>query len=169
MAIVQTANMTLNTTSSLLTFALNKTLTNSTTNTTTKPAGQNKTSLSAFEIIILCICIPCFIAAVLGNSLVILVRLKALKRVGLSAYKMLICHLSFADIIYSTAIPLDIYSKIHKKSWLQDDWICKTLTTTQSASLTASIGIMTAMALERFQGVSHPLRHHWSRKKVRHF
>eukprot|EP00794_Sanderia_malayensis_P014022 gene14022-15481_t len=143
-------------------------LTTNTTNSTVKPGlTPPETSVSTFAVIIIVICIPCFIAAVIGNLFVIIVRLKALKRVGLSAYKLLICHLSIADIIYSTAIAIDIHDKLNSKRWIQHRTTCKLLLTTQSASLTASIVIMTAMAFERFQGVSDPLRHHWSTKKLR--
>ena len=137
-----------------------------TTTSTAMPVPVHK--IPKFDIAIIAMCIPCFIVAVLGNLLVILVRAKKLRQTGLSAYKLMICHLSLADIIYSTAIPLDIYTKINQASWIESTAVCKIVSTSQSASLTASICIMTAMAFERFQGVSDPMRHHWSNKQVTH-
>ena len=129
------------------------------------PAANNE--LRAISIILIIMYIPFLLVAAFGNATVIIVRLRKFKQSGLSAYKQLICHLSLADIIYSTAIPLDIYLRIKKKHWIEHTSVCKILTTTQSASLTASVCILTVMAFERFQGISNPLAHHWSTKKVR--
>ena len=122
--------------------------------------------LTAFSIVLVTMYIPFLLVAGIGNLLVILVRVKRFKQSGLSAYKQMICHLSLADIIYATAIPLDIYQRLKGKHWITSSGVCKLLRTTQSASLTASVCILTAMALERFQGISNPLAHHWSTKKV---
>ena len=107
-----------------------------------------------------------FLLAVFGNITVIVVRLKKLKQHGLSAYKQLICHLSLADIIWATDLPFDIYKRINKKDLIQNTIVCKLLKTTQSASLTASISILTVMAFNRYKGISNPFRHRWTTKKV---
>ena len=138
----------------------------STATNSTTAAPSTGTGLTVFSIVLIVMYIPFLVVAALGNMTVIVVRLKSFRQRGLSAYKQLICHLSLADIIYATAIPLDIYLKINNKHWLQHSFTCKILTTTQSASLTASVCILTAMAFERFQGISNPLAHHWSTKKV---
>eukprot|EP00112_Aurelia_sp_Birch-Aquarium-sp1_P006260 Seg1693.16 transcript_id=Seg1693.16/GoldUCD/mRNA.D3Y31 product="P2Y purinoceptor 6" protein_id=Seg1693.16/GoldUCD/D3Y31 len=122
--------------------------------------------LTAFSVVLVTMYIPFLLVAGIGNLLVILVRVKRFKQSGLSAYKQMICHLSLADIIYATAIPLDIYQRLKGKHWITNSGVCKLLRTTQSASLTASVCILTAMALERFQGISNPLAHHWSTKKL---
>ena len=139
-------------------------LTSNTTIAPTTPTASNE--MRAISIILIIMYIPCLLVAAFGNITVIQVRLRKFRQSGLSAYKQLICHLSLADIIYATAIPLDIYLRIEKKHWIEHTSVCKILTTTQSASLTASVCILTLMAFERFQGISNPLAHHWSTKKV---
>ena len=137
------------------------------TSSTTAPSGTvNNNGMTVFSIILIAMYIPFLLVAAFGNITVIIVRLKKFKQSGLSAYKQLICHLSLADIIYATAIPLDIYQRISKQHWIEHSSVCKILTTTQSASLTASVCILTTMAFERFQGISNPLAHRWSTKKV---
>lgn len=137
-----------------------------TNSTTVAPTAGTNNELTIFSIVLIIMYIPFLLVAALGNFAVIVVRLKKFRQSGLSAYKQLICHLSVADMIYATAIPLDIYYRVNRKHWIQHKSVCQLLTTTQSASLTASVCILTAMALERFQGISSPLVHHWSTKKV---
>eukprot|EP00795_Rhopilema_esculentum_P015375 gene15375-6609_t len=127
---------------------------------------SSESGLSHVEVVLITMYIPFLLVAAFGNLLVILVRVRKFKSHGLSAYKQLICHLSVADIVCAMAIPLDIYLKINKKDWLQHSHTCKFIQTSLSASLTASICILTAMAFERYQGISNPLAHHWSTKKV---
>jgi len=146
----------------------NKTHTSSMSSSTiiapTKTVDKEDTRI--FSIILIAMYIPFLLVAAIGNITVIVVRLKKFMQHGLSAYKQLICHLSIADIIYAAAIPLDIYQRVNKKHWIENNAVCKVLTTTLSASLTASLSILTLMAFERYQGISNPLAHRWSTKKV---
>jgi len=146
----------------------NKTRILSVDNQTTIAPTQNvaREDMSVFSIILVVIYIPFFLVAVIGNITVIVVRLKKSMHHRLSAYKQLICHLSLADLLYVTAIPLAIYQRVNSKDWIQNRIVCKLLLTTQSASTTASASILAAMAFERYQGISNPLAHRWSTKKV---
>ena len=136
-------------------------------NTTTTPVKSEETDIRNVVFIVMHTLI--FLLGAFGNITVIVVRLKKFMQHGLSAYKQLICHLSVADIIWATDLPMDIYRRINKKDWIQNTIVCKLLKTTQSASLTASIYILTVMAFERYQGISNPLAHRWSTKKVLNF
>jgi len=158
---VITQNTTVSFNGTLITALHNMTNITKTNTTLAKSEGTN-----AHDIVVIVIHIFLFLLAALGNITLIVVRLKTFMQHGLSAYKQLICHLSVADIIFATAVPLDIYSRINKKDLIQNTIVCKFLKTTQSASLTASISIMTVMALERYQGISNPLSHRWTTKKV---
>lgn len=137
-----------------------------TNSTATAAATGASDELTAFSIVLLVMYVPFLLVAAVGNIMVIIVRLKKFKQSGLSAYKQLICHLSLADIIYATAIPLDMYFRLNNKHWIENRMVCKVIMTSQSAALTASVCILTVMAFERFQGISNPLAHHWSTKKV---
>ena len=149
-------------------------------NTTQNISIHNKTTMAptttvnnedtrVFSVILVIMYIPFLFVAAIGNITVIVVRMKKFMQHGLSAYKQLICHLSIADIIYAAAIPLDIYQRVNNKHWIENNTVCKVLTTTLSASLTASLSILTLMAFERYQGISNPLAHRWSTKKVPRF
>ena len=105
-----------------------------------------------------------FILAITGNLIVILVRVY--HRRTNSAYKLLICHLALSDIIYPTAIPFQLAVMFGHDVWPLEVVSCKLIKTTHSAAFTASIGIMTVLAAERFQGTRDPLRHRWSSRKV---
>ena len=159
--VTQNASVSLN---GILTTTLYNIANVTNTNTTTAPVKSEGTD--ARDIIFIVIHILFFLLAAIGNITVVVVRLKRFMQHGLSAYKQLICHLSVADIIWATDLPLDIYKRIIKKDWIQNTIVCKLLKTTQSASLTASICILTVMAFERYQGISNPLAHRWSTKKV---
>ena len=157
----------------LLTAAINTT----DTNMTQMPYMKNKTIIAptqngnsedaeVFNIILIVIHMLFFLLAAFGNITVIVVRLKKFMQRGLSAYKQLICQLSAVDLIFATALPFDIYMRSNKKDWIRNRIVCKLLKTIQSASLTASVGILTVMAFERYQGISNPLAHRWFTKKV---
>ena len=101
--------------------------------------------------------------SLLGNTLVIAVMLKRFRTA--STFKKLLAHLAFCDIIYGISILLDTPNWI-KKYWVYTPMFCKILPTTQFASSLAAEGTVVVIAIERYRGITQPLKVQWNNRDL---
>ena len=110
------------------------------------------------------------IALVFGlssNAVVIAVRLCSKTKRDRNAYKFFILQLAIADLIFASTIPFDLYDHINHNEWAFGKWGCKFIRTIQSISITAEIGFLAGMTVERYIGIVKPFsRVHWSSRKL---
>lgn len=118
----------------------------------------------------LIIIVMCFVSAIIGmsgNLIIVIVRIfKQVQRRNTTAYTFLIGQLAIADFVFAFTICFDINSYLNNDLWPLSVSSCRFVKLIQSASLTTTVGFLTIMAYERYCGISHPLKHHWSIKRT---
>ncbi|XP_078521945.1 pyroglutamylated RF-amide peptide receptor-like [Lissotriton helveticus] len=108
------------------------------------------------KVVFLVLYIFIFALALLGNSLVvfIIVRKKAMR----TATNMFICSLAASDLLVTFfCIPFTLLQNISSE-WLGGPFVCKMVPFIQTTAVVASTLTMTCIAVERYQGIIHPLK-----------
>ncbi|KAM8939709.1 pyroglutamylated RF-amide peptide receptor [Pelodytes ibericus] len=113
------------------------------------------------------ICVLIFLLALFGNSLVLYVvtRSKAMRTVT----NIFICSLALSDLLIAFfCIPFTMLQNI-SSNWLGGAFACKMVPFVQSTAIVTEILTMTCIAVERHQGIIHPLRMKWQYTNRRAF
>ncbi|XP_043938964.1 pyroglutamylated RF-amide peptide receptor-like [Protopterus annectens] len=108
------------------------------------------------KVIFLVLYVIIFIMALIGNSLVvyIIIRRKAMR----TATNIFICSLAFSDLLVTFfCIPFTLLQNISSE-WLGGPFVCKIVPFIQTTAVVASTLTMTCIAVERYQGIVHPLK-----------
>ncbi|XP_040201810.1 pyroglutamylated RF-amide peptide receptor-like [Rana temporaria] len=108
------------------------------------------------KVIFLVLYIIIFILALFGNSLVvyIIIRKKAMR----TATNIFICSLACSDLLVTFfCIPFTLLQNISSE-WLGGPFVCKMVPFIQTTAVVASTLTMTCIAVERYQGIVHPLK-----------
>ncbi len=106
-----------------------------------------------------------FIASILGNALVLIVRLSKAKRTTMTAYELLICHLAVTDLQFALYIPIMVHANT-KGQWQLGQTGCKMIFTWSSVALNVSIMNVVVMGYERYRSLCNPLGYRWSHRKT---
>ncbi|XP_076854718.1 pyroglutamylated RF-amide peptide receptor [Brachyhypopomus gauderio] len=112
------------------------------------PSGVKSTFVVIYAII--------FVLALIGNSLVvyIIVRKRALQ----TATNIFICSLAVSDLLITFfCVPFTLLQNISSE-WLAGVLVCKTVPFVQTTAIVTGILSMACVAVERYQGIMHPLR-----------
>uniref|UniRef100_A0A8C0G5F1 Pyroglutamylated RFamide peptide receptor n=1 Tax=Chelonoidis abingdonii TaxID=106734 RepID=A0A8C0G5F1_CHEAB len=113
------------------------------------------------------VCVLIFALALFGNCLVLYVvtRRKAMRTVT----NIFICSLALSDLlIVFFCVPVTMLQNI-SSNWLGGAFACKMVPFVQSAAIVAEILTMTCIAVERHQGIVHPLKMKWQYTNRRAF
>ncbi|NXX91997.1 QRFPR protein, partial [Centropus bengalensis] len=113
------------------------------------------------------ICVLIFALALLGNCLVLYVvtRSKAMRTVT----NIFICSLALSDLLIAFfCVPFTMLQNI-SSNWLGGAFACKMVPFVQSTAIVTEILTMTCIAVERHQGIVHPLRMKWQYTNKRAF
>ncbi|XP_014345916.1 pyroglutamylated RF-amide peptide receptor [Latimeria chalumnae] len=123
------------------------------------PAATKSAFLGAYGCI--------FFLALLGNSLVLylVIGKKALR----SVHNIFICSLALSDLMTTTfCIPFTILQNVYY-NWKGGAFACKMVPFVQVTAIAAEILTMVCLAVERYQGVVHPLKIKWQCTRRRAF
>uniref|UniRef100_A0A671QGA1 Pyroglutamylated RFamide peptide receptor-like n=1 Tax=Sinocyclocheilus anshuiensis TaxID=1608454 RepID=A0A671QGA1_9TELE len=97
-----------------------------------------------------------FFLALIGNSLVVYIVLR--KRGIQTATNIFICSLAVSDLLISFfCIPFTLLQNISSE-WFGGVLVCKTVPFVQTTAIVTGILTMTCIAVERYQGIVHPLK-----------
>ncbi|RMC13502.1 hypothetical protein DUI87_08578 [Hirundo rustica rustica] len=113
------------------------------------------------------ICVLIFALALFGNCLVLYVvtRSKAMRTVT----NIFICSLALSDLLIAFfCVPFTMLQNI-SSNWLGGAFACKMVPFVQSTAVVTEILTMTCIALERHQGIVHPLKMKWQYTNKRAF
>ncbi|KAM7167934.1 pyroglutamylated RF-amide peptide receptor [Macrochelys suwanniensis] len=113
------------------------------------------------------VCVLIFALALFGNGLVLYVvtRRKAMRTVT----NIFICSLALSDLLIAFfCVPFTMLQNI-SSNWLGGAFACKMVPFVQSAAIVAEILTMTCIAVERHQGIVHPLKMKWQYTNRRAF
>ncbi|XP_075045624.1 pyroglutamylated RF-amide peptide receptor isoform X1 [Mixophyes fleayi] len=113
------------------------------------------------------VCVLIFVLALFGNSLVLYVvtRSKAMRTVT----NIFICSLALSDLLIAFfCIPFTLLQNI-SSNWLGGAFACKMVPFVQSTAIVTEILTMTCIAVERHQGIIHPLKMKWQYTNRRAF
>ncbi|KAI2657883.1 Pyroglutamylated RF-amide peptide receptor [Labeo rohita] len=112
------------------------------------PAGAKTTFVIVYTVI--------FLLALIGNSLVVYIVLR--KRGIQTATNIFICSLAVSDLLISFfCIPFTLLQNISSE-WFGGVLVCKTVPFVQTTAIVTGILTMTCIAVERYQGIVHPLK-----------
>ncbi|XP_068797812.1 pyroglutamylated RF-amide peptide receptor isoform X4 [Struthio camelus] len=113
------------------------------------------------------ICALIFALALFGNCLVLYVvtRSKAMRTVT----NIFICSLALSDLLIAFfCVPFTMLQNI-SSNWLGGAFACKMVPFVQSTAIVTEILTMTCIAVERHQGIVHPLKMKWQYTNKRAF
>ncbi|XP_053556789.1 pyroglutamylated RF-amide peptide receptor [Bombina bombina] len=113
------------------------------------------------------ICVLIFVLALFGNSLVLYVvtRSKSMRTVT----NIFICSLALSDLLIAFfCIPFTMLQNI-SSNWMGGAFACKMVPFVQSTAIVTEILTMTCIAVERHQGIIHPLKMKWQYTNRRAF
>ncbi|XP_024068477.2 pyroglutamylated RF-amide peptide receptor [Terrapene carolina triunguis] len=113
------------------------------------------------------VCVLIFALALFGNCLVLYVvtRRKAMRTVT----NIFIWSLALSDLLIAFfCVPFTMLQNI-SSNWLGGAFACKMVPFVQSAAIVAEILTMTCIAVERHQGIVHPLKMKWQYTNRRAF
>lgn len=101
--------------------------------------------------------------SLLGNGLVIAVMMRRHRQA--SIFKILLTHLALCDIVFALAMIADTPNWM-KKRWVYPSFFCKLIPPAQFASSIAAEGTVVVIAIERYRGISHPLKVQWNKRDI---
>ncbi|XP_030421443.1 LOW QUALITY PROTEIN: pyroglutamylated RF-amide peptide receptor [Gopherus evgoodei] len=113
------------------------------------------------------VCVLIFALALFGNCLgaLLVTRRKAMRTVT----NIFICSLALSDLLIAFfCVPVTMLQNI-SSNWLGGAFACKMVPFVQSAAIVAEILTMTCIAVERHQGIVHPLKMKWQYTNRRAF
>ncbi|XP_078533777.1 pyroglutamylated RF-amide peptide receptor [Lissotriton helveticus] len=113
------------------------------------------------------LCALIFALALFGNTLVLYVvtRSKAMRTVT----NIFICSLALSDLLIAFfCVPVTLLQNI-SSNWLGGAFACKMVPFVQSTAIVTEILTMTCIAVERHQGIMHPLKMKWQYTNRRAF
>ncbi|XP_069487268.1 pyroglutamylated RF-amide peptide receptor [Ambystoma mexicanum] len=113
------------------------------------------------------LCALIFALALFGNTLVLYVvtRSKAMRTVT----NIFICSLALSDLLIAFfCVPFTLLQNI-SSNWLGGAFACKMVPFVQSTAIVTEILTMTCIAVERHQGIVHPLKMKWQYTNRRAF
>ncbi|XP_056616799.1 pyroglutamylated RF-amide peptide receptor isoform X2 [Triplophysa dalaica] len=97
-----------------------------------------------------------FLIALIGNSLVVYIVVR--KRGIQTATNIFICSLAVSDLLICFfCIPSTLLQNISSE-WFGGVLVCKTIPFAQTTAIVTGILTMTCIAVERYQGIVHPLK-----------
>ncbi|XP_053112756.1 pyroglutamylated RF-amide peptide receptor [Hemicordylus capensis] len=105
------------------------------------------------------LCVLIFALALFGNSLVLYVVTcrKAMRTVT----NLFICSLALSDLLIAFfCVPFTMLQNI-SSNWLGGAFACKMVPFVQSTAIVTEILTMTCIAMERYNGIVHPLKMKW--------
>ncbi|XP_062859562.1 pyroglutamylated RF-amide peptide receptor isoform X2 [Trichomycterus rosablanca] len=112
------------------------------------PTGAKATFVLIYTLI--------FVLALMGNSLVVCVVVR--KGKTQSATSIFICSLAISDLLITFfCIPFTLLQNISAQ-WFGGVLVCKTVPFVQTTAIVTGILTMTCIAVERYQGIVHPLK-----------
>eukprot|EP00794_Sanderia_malayensis_P012100 gene12100-13350_t len=143
----------------------NVTLVNNSTNGTFTHAQEKP--LSTFSMIRIIIYIIAFIISVLGNGSVLLVTLKRYcSKERISAFKLLLTHLAFVDLLFAFNAFILIPNEIHSEEANDAVPLCAFKKYFRQTPFMAAIGTITIIAIERYLGITSSISRKWTHKRV---
>lgn len=113
------------------------------------------------------LCALIFALSLFGNTLVLYVvtRSKAMRTVT----NIFICSLALSDLLIAFfCVPVTLLQNI-SSNWLGGAFACKMVPFIQSTAIVTEILTMTCIAVERHQGIMHPLKMKWQYTNRRAF
>ncbi|XP_071177228.1 QRFP-like peptide receptor [Mytilus edulis] len=109
------------------------------------------------KIILLCIYIPVFFVALVGNILV-LVMVCMNKSVRRNVANYFLVNLAVADLLVTiVCIPMTVTVMIYPV-WIYGDFMCRTLDFMQGVSIEGSVITIVCMGTERYFAIRHPMK-----------
>uniref|UniRef100_H3BF45 Pyroglutamylated RF-amide peptide receptor n=2 Tax=Latimeria chalumnae TaxID=7897 RepID=H3BF45_LATCH len=97
-----------------------------------------------------------FVLALVGNSLVVHIIIG--RRAERTATNIFICSLASSDLLVTFfCIPFTLFQNISSE-WQGGHFVCKMVPFVQTTAVVASTLTMTCIAVERYQGIVHPLK-----------
>ncbi|XP_054155310.1 substance-K receptor-like [Oppia nitens] len=116
--------------------------------------------------IFLSICYCCVsLCAVIGNSMIIWIVLRSVRMRSVTNY--FIANLAFADILIGAfAIPFQFQAALLQR-WDLPYFMCSFCPTVQVVSVNVSVFTLTAIALDRYRAVLHPLQARTTKLKTK--
>ncbi|OWF45382.1 Pyroglutamylated RFamide peptide receptor [Mizuhopecten yessoensis] len=107
-------------------------------------------------IVLLCLYIPVFLTAVIGNIAVLLVIIP--NRRMWSVTNNFLLNLAIADLLVTfVCIPMTLAQKIYPL-WIYGEMLCKLTPYLQGVSVTASTLTITTMSIDRCLAIRHPMK-----------
>ncbi|XP_028658963.1 pyroglutamylated RF-amide peptide receptor-like [Erpetoichthys calabaricus] len=119
------------------------------------------------KVVFVTICLIIFLFALVGNFLVLYVvtKRKAMRTVT----NIFICSLALSDLLIAFfCIPFTMLQNI-SSNWLGGAFACKMVPFIQSTAIVTEILTMMCIAIERHQGIMHPLKMKWQYTNRRAF
>nr|XP_056716721.1 pyroglutamylated RF-amide peptide receptor-like [Euleptes europaea] len=108
------------------------------------------------KLIFLVLYIVIFLLALFGNSLVVYIIIR--KKTMRTATNIFICSLACSDLLVTFfCIPFTLLQNVSSE-WLGGPFVCKMVPFMQTTAVVTSTLTMTCIAIERYQGILHPLK-----------
>ncbi|XP_060106950.1 pyroglutamylated RF-amide peptide receptor-like [Heteronotia binoei] len=108
------------------------------------------------KVIFLVLYIVIFLLALFGNSLVVYIIIR--KKTMRTATNIFICSLACSDLLVTFfCIPFTLLQNVSSE-WLGGPFVCKMVPFIQTTAVVTSTLTMTCIAIERYQGIVHPLK-----------
>uniref|UniRef100_UPI00398E9277 pyroglutamylated RF-amide peptide receptor-like n=1 Tax=Pristiophorus japonicus TaxID=55135 RepID=UPI00398E9277 len=105
-----------------------------------------------------------FLLAFCGNSLVLCVVKRAKK--SRTVTTMFICSLAISDLLITFfCIPFTLLQNISSE-WIGGAFVCKMVPFVQTTAVVSCILTMVCIAVERYEGIVHPLRRHYQNTRA---
>ncbi|XP_077161605.1 pyroglutamylated RF-amide peptide receptor-like [Paroedura picta] len=108
------------------------------------------------KVIFLVLYVAIFLLALFGNSLVVYIIIR--KKTMRTATNIFICSLACSDLLVTFfCIPFTLLQNVSSE-WLGGPFVCKMVPFIQTTAVVSSTLTMTCIAIERYQGIVHPMK-----------